>query len=132
MAVRFGILCALVAGCGASTGSAARGGPLRCDPVVPDLVARSKAFAGQVLAGQQPELQTMLADLLQKATAVMVQSCQDDRWSPDLLACLDGMTVTDDPHKCNHLFTSDQAVGLARRMMAIFTTTTPPADAPPS
>ena len=51
----------------------------------------------------------------------MEQSCREDRWSVELLGCLDGMTVTDDPHKCNHLFTIDQATSLSRRMLALMT-----------
>jgi hypothetical protein len=128
MISRLGIALALAAGCGATSGSSSNGQPLGCDPVIPSLFHRSQAFAEQVWAGQRPELQTMLADMLQKVTAVMVQSCQQDRWSAELLGCLDGMTVTDDPHKCNHLFTQDQAVGLARRLMAVLA---PPAAAPP-
>jgi hypothetical protein len=49
--------------------------------------------------------------VIETVKPVVVQSCEDDRWSSELLACMDRLTVTDDPHTCNHLFTQDQVVG---------------------
>jgi hypothetical protein len=73
----------------------------------------------EILSGQQPVLTKQLEDMLESIKPVIIQSCRDDRWSVDLLGCMDQLSVTDDPHKCNHLFTKDQAVGLARRFMAV-------------
>lgn len=58
---------------------------------------------------------------IEAVTPAYVQSCRDDHWSAELLGRMDAMQVTDDPHGCNHLFTNDQAVGLARRVMAVMT-----------
>jgi hypothetical protein len=120
MVARVGVVLVLVAGCGAAAGHSSTGHPLSCDPVIPSLFNRSQAFAAQVWGNERPELQATLADYIQKATVVTVQSCEQDRWSPEVLACLDEMTVTDDPHKCNSLFTAGEMLGLARRMMAVF------------
>jgi hypothetical protein len=100
--------------------------PLDCAGVLTRAMDRSTGFAAQVWRGQQPVLYDQLATMMEKAKSVMVSACQDDHWSGDLLDCIDRMTVTDDPHKCNHLFTSDQAVDLTRRMMAMVLPKTPP------
>jgi hypothetical protein len=119
MASRAIVVMVLLAGCGASTGSWSSGEPLECGPVVSNLFARSSSFVVQVWGDQLPELSKQLADLVARLAPVVERSCRDDRWSVELLACVDRLRVTDDPHKCNHLFTIDQAVGLGRRMTAV-------------
>jgi hypothetical protein len=119
MASRAVLLTLLLTGCATTSGSSAKSASLECGVVLPSLFARSKAVASQVLAGQPVEWTKPFEEMIEAVTPVAVQSCRDDRWSKALLGCMDGMTVTDDPHKCNHLFTSDQAVGFARRMMAM-------------
>ena len=114
----------LLAGCGAgahgsseSTGSAR----LECGPVVASLFARSEAFVAQIWGGE-PELSrelTTVTSMLDRLVPAVVSACRDDRWSGELLRCMDRIAVTDDPHKCNHLFTTDQAVGLARRLVPV-------------
>ncbi len=109
----------LLAGCGAASGSATRSSSLECDPVISNMFARSVGFVREVLRDQPPEMSKQLASTMDRIEPVLVQACREDRWSVELLGCLDGMTVTDDPHKCNHLFTEDQAVKLSRRMIAV-------------
>ncbi len=108
------IVLALLVGCGATSGSSTSGRPLECGDVISNLFARSEAFAKQVW-GDRPVASSQLTGMIEAVKPVIVQSCRDDHWSVELLACLDRSAVTDDPHKCNHLFTNDQAVGLARR-----------------
>lgn len=121
MAPRPIIVILLFVGCGATSGSSSHGRPLECGAVISDLFARSKAFATQIWAGQQVDMSKQLAELIETVTPVVVQSCRDDHWSMELLGCMDEMTVTDDPHKCNHLMTGDQAVAMARRLMPVMT-----------
>jgi hypothetical protein len=109
----------LAGGCGATSGSAATARPLECDAVISSLMARSEKFVAQVWAGQQLDVSVQLATVIERVKPVMIESCRRDRWSPELLACMDRLTVVDDPHKCNHLVTEDQAVALARRFVAV-------------
>jgi hypothetical protein len=114
------IVLSVLLGCGATTGHSS-GQPLECGAVISNLLARSQAVVDQVWANQRFDPTKQLADALETVRPVIVESCRADRWSVDLLECLDGMAVTDDPHKCNHLFTTEQAVGLARRTIAVMT-----------
>jgi hypothetical protein len=103
----------VLAGCGATTGTSS---PHReCSAVISSLFERSSTFVREVLGDRQPQL----TDVIARLTPAVVQSCRDDHWSGELLACMDGLQVTDDPHKCNHLFTHDQAVGVAKRVMVV-------------
>jgi hypothetical protein len=113
------VVCLVLAGCGATSGSSSSGRPLECGPVVSSLFDRSKAFAQQVFAGQPYDPSKPIADVIAAIEPVFVESCREDHWSDELLACMDGMQVKDDPHKCNHLITNDQAVALTRRMLAV-------------
>jgi hypothetical protein len=120
MASRALAVTTLLAACGATSGSSSSPHhPLECGPVIAGVLARSQAFASQIFAGRQPDPSQQVAQLIEKIEPVVIQSCRDDRWSLELLSCMDGFAVTDDPHKCNHLFTNDQAVALARRMVAV-------------
>jgi hypothetical protein len=121
MGARGSLVLLLLAGCGAASGTSSPGHPLECGPVITSLMARSKEFASQVMAGQQFDMSSQVNAVVDSYTPVLVQSCRQDHWSDELLACLDDMSVTDDPHKCNHYFTQDQAVALARRFLAAMT-----------
>jgi hypothetical protein len=114
----------LLAACGATSGSSSSQRPVECGTVVSDLFARSNAVAMRIWGDLQPEVSKQLASMLDTITPVVIRSCRDDRWSPAVLECLAGMAVTDDPHKCNHLFTTDQAVGLTRRIVVVMTRVT--------
>jgi hypothetical protein len=87
--------------------------------VISSLLARSETFAKQVWGDRQPIPSQQLDAMIDRIKPPFVQSCRDDHWSEELLRCMDEMKVTDDPHKCNHLFTEDQMVALARRFMAV-------------
>jgi hypothetical protein len=119
MASRSIVVILALAGCGATSRSGSSGRPLECHAVISSLLARSQAFASQVFGDRYPYQSRLVGDVIEAVTPAFVQSCRDDRWSAELLGCLDQMTVTDDPHKCNHLFTTDQAVGLARRTLTV-------------
>jgi hypothetical protein len=115
----------LLAGCGGASGSSSGGstsqGPLECGAVLSKAFANSKGFVTEVWGEQQPELAKQVDHVFESIKPVVIQSCRDVRWSDELLGCMDGLSVTDDPHKCDHLYTRDQAVGLAKRLMAAIT-----------
>lgn len=112
-----GFAIVLLAGCGASSGSAGPSHPLACGPVISSVFGRSAGFAHEVWQGQQPDVSKELDEMMKKIEPIVEQSCRDDGWSRDLLACIDDITATDDPHKCDRYFTHDQAVNMARRML---------------
>lgn len=107
----------------AFAGCKKKGGGGDCDSTVNSAVDRM--IDQQMKEGMKdekvtPEMKKMAEDMANqmkpKMKAAMSKSCKDDKWSADMLKCMDDAKTMDEMEKCEKMLTPDQKKNMDKAM----------------
>lgn len=95
----------------AACGSKASVEPAACT----DAVAHAQAVSEKSMqSGLNPKLADRMTAMMAAATAAMTRTCQADKWSPEVLACLEAAKTSPDLASCEKLLTQEQSARLTK------------------
>ncbi len=95
----------------AACGSKASVEPTDCT----DAVAHAQAVSEKSMQpGMNPKMVDRMKAMMAAATTAMTETCQADKWSPEVLACLKAANTPPDLASCEKLMTPEQAAHVTK------------------
>jgi len=84
-----------------------------------DGVGHARAISeSKMPAGADPKMLDRMKEMMAAASKAMIETCTNDKWSAEVIACLKTATTDDDLVKCQKMLTPEQQTAVQKAVSA--------------